>query len=228
MTHEKIAVLVVTVVIAVLLSLTLLSSPGTPVVETAELKAPDPDATALLDPSGAAPFGMQDVLDGKTATRLDVPPKPATAEVVGPTTEQAMPLAHRVANGETLDVIAKRLYGRASAASEILAANPGLNPRRMKVGTELKLPRAPTIKGRGTPESAAQPKPALNGTLSNPVATPVASASREHVVRSKDSLGSIARSRYGSENAWRRIYDANRDRLKSPNKLVVGMKLRLP
>lgn len=226
MTHEKIAVLVVTVVIAVLLSLTLLSSPGTPVVETAELKAPDPATTAPLDPNGAAPFGMQDVLDGKTATQLQTPPKPATVEVVGPAVEMAVPLSHRIANGETLDVIAKRLYGRASAASEILAANPGLNPRRMKVGTELKLPRPPTLKTRAMPETAAVSRPAavVGGTAS---ATPASNAA-VHVVRSKDSLGSIARTRYGSENAWRKIYDANRDKLKSPDKLVVGMKLRLP
>ncbi len=226
MTHEKIAVLVVTVVIAVLLSLTLLSSPGTPVVETAELKTPDPATTDPLDPNGAAPFGMQDVLDGKTATQLQMPPKPASAEVVGPTLDMAAPLSHRIANGETLDVIAKRLYGRASAASEILAANPGLNPRRMKVGTELKLPRPPTLKSKATTEAAAVSRPSSVSSGTGAVA-PVSSAA-VHVVRSKDSLGSIARSRYGSENAWRKIYDANRDKLKSPDKLVVGMKLRLP
>jgi nucleoid-associated protein YgaU len=226
MTHEKIAVLVVTVVIAVLLSLTLLSSPGTPVTETAELKPQDTSSTPTLDQSAGTPFGMQDVLDGRTATQMQSPPKPAVAEVVGPPAELALSMSHRVASGETLDVIAKKLYGRSSAASEILAANPGLNPRRMKVGMELTLPRPPTLRGRTLPTTAAvAPTTAPSASAAR---TETAALSKEHVVRSKESLGSIAKARYGTQNAWRRIYEANRDKLKSPDKLVVGMKLRLP
>lgn len=217
MSPEKIAVLVVTVVIAVLLSLTLLSSPGTPVTETAEAPLAPAPAIPAAGNSGAAPLGLQEVLDGGASTQLA--PRPVvtqTTPVVAPV-NTAVPTTVRVANGETLDVIAKRLYGRSSASAEILAANPGLNPRRMRVGMELKLPRAPT---RGT----AQPAVAAART---PSAAPATTA-RTHTVARGERLGGIAKQRYGDANAWRRIYEANRDKLSDPNKLVAGMKLRIP
>jgi nucleoid-associated protein YgaU len=33
---------------------------------------------------------------------------------------------------------------------------------------------------------------------------------------------------YGDESLWRRIYRANRDRLRTPGALRIGMELRIP
>ena len=63
-------------------------------------------------------------------------------------------------------------------------------------------------------------------TLSAP-AEP-AQEERYYVVRPGDSLGSIARAVYGSSAAYRDIYEANRDNLKSINSIRVGQRLRLP
>ncbi len=55
-------------------------------------------------------------------------------------------------------------------------------------------------------------------------------AARTYVVRARDTLTVIARRFYGAEGGrlWRRIWEANRDRLDDPNTLVVGQKLVIP
>ena len=51
-----------------------------------------------------------------------------------------------------------------------------------------------------------------------------------YVVQKGDSLWSIAAKPqiYGNPNRWRRIFDANRDLLKSPDRLRAGMTLKIP
>lgn len=56
---------------------------------------------------------------------------------------------------------------------------------------------------------------------------PVASSSREYVVKSGDSLARIARTQLGSESRWREIADLN-PKAADPKSLSVGTKLILP
>ena len=51
-----------------------------------------------------------------------------------------------------------------------------------------------------------------------------------YVVQKGDNLWSIAAKPevYGSATQWRRLFDANRDLLKSPNQLKAGMTLKIP
>ena len=51
-----------------------------------------------------------------------------------------------------------------------------------------------------------------------------------YTVKSNESLWSIAAKKeiYGKATRWRRIYDANRDILKSPDKVHAGMVLKIP
>lgn len=53
-------------------------------------------------------------------------------------------------------------------------------------------------------------------------------ADQAYQVQPNDNLSKIAKKMYGSANRWRVIYDANRDRLKSPDMLRPGMTLRIP
>jgi nucleoid-associated protein YgaU len=48
------------------------------------------------------------------------------------------------------------------------------------------------------------------------------------VVRPGDTLSSIARRAYGRASAYKKIYEANPELLQNPNKISVGMKLRVP
>jgi len=55
-----------------------------------------------------------------------------------------------------------------------------------------------------------------------------AASAKVYVVVSGDSLSKIAQREYGNANQWPRIYEANRDLLKDPDKIYPGQKLRIP
>jgi nucleoid-associated protein YgaU len=47
-------------------------------------------------------------------------------------------------------------------------------------------------------------------------------------VVSGDSLSKIAKREYGSAKEWNRIFEANRDILKDPDKIYPGQELKIP
>ncbi|CAD1786913.1 LysM peptidoglycan-binding domain-containing protein [Xanthomonas arboricola pv. juglandis] len=47
-------------------------------------------------------------------------------------------------------------------------------------------------------------------------------------VQAGDSLSSIAKRHYGDGNLWPRIFEANRETLKDPDKIFPGQVLQLP
>ena len=49
-----------------------------------------------------------------------------------------------------------------------------------------------------------------------------------YVVVSGDSLSKIAKREYGNANDWQRIFEANKDILKDPDKIYPGQKLKIP
>ena len=53
-------------------------------------------------------------------------------------------------------------------------------------------------------------------------------AAKTYRVVSGDSLSKIAKREYGNANEWPRIYEANRDILKDPDKIYPGQELRIP
>ena len=53
-------------------------------------------------------------------------------------------------------------------------------------------------------------------------------AAKIYEVKSGDSLSKIAKDEYGNANEWPRIFEANKDVLKDPNKIYPGQKLRIP
>ncbi len=53
-------------------------------------------------------------------------------------------------------------------------------------------------------------------------------ATKIYEVVSGDSLSKVAKREYGNANEWKRIYEANQDVLKDPNKIYPGQKLRIP
>lgn len=111
---------------------------------------------------------------------------------------------HVVAAGETLWSIARR-YG--VGVEEIQAANPSVEPRRMRVGTALVVPRSAS---RGAADSSGG-----QGVAAAP-------KSRVHVVAPGESLWLIAR-RYGVDVSGLRRYNSLEGDV-----LQVGDKLRIP
>ncbi len=55
-----------------------------------------------------------------------------------------------------------------------------------------------------------------------------ADAATNYTVAAGDSLSKIAKHFYGDANAWKRIFDANRDQLTDPDKIKPGQMLKIP
>jgi nucleoid-associated protein YgaU len=53
-------------------------------------------------------------------------------------------------------------------------------------------------------------------------------ATKVYEVKSGDSLSKIAKREYGDANAWKAIFEANKDILKDPDKIYPGQKLKIP
>lgn len=61
-----------------------------------------------------------------------------------------------------------------------------------------------------------------------PERTVPTAAPRTYTVKKGDSLSKIAGQEYGDANAWRRIFDANRDRIEDPDLIHPGQELTIP
>ena len=82
--------------------------------------------------------------------------------------------------------------------------------------------RTPDTVSPGVWDSSLPPAPPVAALdLADPL-------TRSHQVRPGDTLFALATRYYGSGKQWRRIADANRDRMPSPEKLPVGVRLRIP
>jgi len=118
---------------------------------------------------------------------------------------------YTIGQGDTLYGIAMKHYGDPRCAALIESANPGLNAHALRVGEKILLPE------RREAEAAA------------PAATPSVPQGKVYVVQRNDTLIGIARRFYGDAAAYKKIYEANKDILSSPNAMLhVGQKLRLP
>lgn len=89
-----------------------------------------------------------------------------------------------------------------------------------------------TIVGRAVEDATRAKAPdiaqRLPQTATTRAAEPLQTGGREYVVQPNDSLLVIAQRAYGDPAAFTKIYEANRDRLKSPEDLYVGQVLILP
>ena len=169
--------------------------------------------------------------------------KPATAPVAAPADA---PAEYVVKSGDTLFLISKRTNYRQAA---ILAANPGLNPKRLRVGQKLKMPgavaAAPAVAKVAAPE--AKPADKNSGNKVMPAAAPSSAAAntkapvktknafvayegptKEYVVKSGDSLGKIA-SEYGiSIRALKALNGLQANQLRAGQKLKVPTEKQTP
>ena len=55
-----------------------------------------------------------------------------------------------------------------------------------------------------------------------------AKAGRTYTVKSGDTLSAIAKEQLGNANAYMKIFEANRDQLKDPDKIKPGQVLKIP
>jgi nucleoid-associated protein YgaU len=140
--------------------------------------------------------------------------------------------------GDTLSRLAARHLGDANRWREIMDANSDQlsRPEALRVGMTLKLPGGRVGSTGGTAAATVQPVAPRPTPATQQAATDNATASnttpnnpgREYTVEAGDNLTRIAVKTLGDGDRWREIYEANRDRLSSPDAIVVGQKLRIP
>jgi nucleoid-associated protein YgaU len=67
-----------------------------------------------------------------------------------------------------------------------------------------------------------------SSTTAKPEAKVAAEAAKSYTVKSGDSLWKISEQMYGNGNDWRRIYEANKDRIQNPDVIQPGWVLTIP
>jgi nucleoid-associated protein YgaU len=183
-------------------------------IEIVDLQRPPLLAKSTRDESAPSPVQAK---PAPTVEAAPAPPqvKPASkpAAVVPPRFSE-----YTVKAGDTLSAIAAAELGSAKHADAIRRANPLKDLDRVKAGDLIRIPADPAnIQGR--PAQGAPPPAPPTGRQGELL---------EYTVQSGDTLSRIAREKYGSPSYQDLIYNANRDRLASPNSLKEGQKLRLP
>lgn len=120
-----------------------------------------------------------------------------------------------------------------AAGEAVFRENEALREENRKLRAALLAVKA-AAEGAGQEEDAAQgaarpqAEPDAQGGSAPPPARAAPAGPRQYVVKSGDTLGSIARQMYGNAAEWKKIHEANRETLSGPNLLVVGQVLVIP
>lgn len=193
-------------------------APATPVGTTSgatsTTSAPAPSTGASARPATPpAPAALP-------ALPAPAKPAPAPASVTpAATTTLAAKTAgadtYTVKEGDSIASIWRSISGSERGWEKLLAANPGVDPSRLKIGQVLKVPDHKAAAASEAREAASTTtKPSAAGT---------------YTVQSGDTLSRIAAKTLGDSKRWKEIYDANRDTLgNDPGTLEVGQTLKIP
>lgn len=160
--------------------------------------------------AGAAVVSEQPPPIEPAITPVRAPVDPPPLSVIPPRFRE-----YTIRGGETLEAIAERELGSRRHVAALRAANPLMDPERIKPGRVIRIPLDPSnIQGKPV---AAAPEPA-----------PEPTAWREYTVRKGDTLSGIARSQYGSVRFVDVILGANKGTIRDSDDIREGMTLRLP
>lgn len=140
----------------------------------------------------------------------DSPPPPPPVAVIPPEF-----LDHVVQGDETFETISARYFGTTRHAEAIARSNPLMDPKRLKVGRLVRVPRDPT-NIQGVPTTPRAPQAARD------------EQANQYVVKKGDTLSGIAKALYGDPRLATLIYEANRDQLPDQDSLREGQRLRVP
>jgi nucleoid-associated protein YgaU len=193
----------------------------------------DPTSSTAMNHPGIAPTANTPLIDPIPATQpsrflmSNLPPMYATdpapaittppvasIPAPAPTIDPAStPRTHRVAAGESPYSISQLVYGSGRYYKKILAANPNIDPHRLKIGQILVIP-----------ELSDTDRPAA--VRSAPAAV---DSSTSYVVVSGDTLETISRKLYGGPSMIEDLYQANKTLIgPDENVLKIGWVLKLP
>ncbi|MBI4231525.1 MAG: LysM peptidoglycan-binding domain-containing protein, partial [Planctomycetes bacterium] len=121
---------------------------------------------------------------------------------------------YTVRRGDVLSVIAQRIYGKSALWRLIYEENRDTldSPEDLREGQVLRIPPSP---------AEAAPPPPIPGAPGE---------GRIHVVQDGEYLSTIAQRYYGNArpSTLQMLYEANRDRMRSPDDLDAGTRLLIP
>jgi LysM repeat protein len=163
-----------------------------------------------------------DARDGLGEEALAPPPRlPAPPADVAPAPARVEKQVYIVKENESYWTISKRLFGTGRYYSDILKANPDVNPKKLRPGQRIAIPDMPGAELRrellAKPEELKPKKPRV--LLAQDVI---------HVVKPGETLESISKKYYDYRSKWKHIFDANRDRIKDPKKLMPETEIVVP
>ncbi|MBO6513639.1 MAG: LysM peptidoglycan-binding domain-containing protein [Phycisphaerales bacterium] len=124
---------------------------------------------------------------------------------------------HTVIEGEILQTIAEKYYGKSNMWNVIARANPRIDPLKLREGMTLRIPKDPN-NIQGVVDTSDSDTETLD--QQEPIV--------DYIVQSGDSLTLIAQRFYGSSKHARFIYESNRDILRSMDDISIGQTLKLP
>ncbi|MBX3295275.1 MAG: LysM peptidoglycan-binding domain-containing protein [Acidobacteria bacterium] len=116
--------------------------------------------------------------------------------------------------------------GKGALIGGIIGAGAGLLGERLTKGEDAEV-KSGTEFGVYLNRAISLPRFTEVGTDDDRYEAPPAGA-RTYIVRPGDTLGTISRRFYGTSARYMDIYNANRDRLPSPNSVTVGQELIIP
>lgn len=187
-----------------------------------------PDALALTRTDATSPASTQavssqqlDAILGNLSKSADSTSSPTLADAPGSATasDSAGVIASNaqrdttyvVQPGDTFSSIAEKHYGNESHWFDIAQSNPTIDPTRLRVGQELRLPAILAI------------------PLRDEVIPPGPEGVKSYTIRPGDSLSTVAEKFYGDPTLWRTIYNFNRDKIgANPNAIQAGMVVKVP
>lgn len=185
-----------------------------PMADVVDLPAPTTYG-GTVKPNGPAPMASE----RPNAGDMPIP----NAAPVAPEAAQE-PQTYTVAAGDNPYKISAKIFGDGKYAKKIMAANPGVDANRLKVGQKLKIPAIPGVAAI----------PAVHASDTAPVATEhavtptVPGSAKTYTVKSGDTLAAIAKEMFGSSGpkSIQKILDANPG--VDAKKLHVGATLKIP
>jgi nucleoid-associated protein YgaU len=163
---------------------------------------PTPMTTSATPPAVGLP---PPPVEGPTRPPEDV----RGQEVKKPFTQERSENTVTVRAGDNLFNIVVKRYGDSTYMNDVLVANPGLNPKRLRIGQKIVLPPKEKL-DRKSRTGAPKDEPQI------------------YVVKEGDNLVSIATHQYADTAMADKIFDFNRDQLPTREALRPGMRLRLP
>ncbi len=172
--------------------------------------APTNDIPPLVDavpvitpgPTSAIPSALVQTTAVVAPPPLVIPPPIVIPPPPFPiTVADAVAAEHVITRGDTFDSLSKK---HGVSVKAIQAANPALNPTRLKIGDKVKIPARTAAAPAAAPTSLSSADPAL------------------HVVVSGDNLGAIAKKYHTTVKEIQRLNNMTTTQIK------VGQKLKLP